>query len=293
MFKFFILGLVFSQVSLAVAQTNANESKAKNYNRKIISVGGSITELIYALNADKSIIAVDVSSMYPEQAINKLPKVGYYRQLSAEGILSLQPTTLVGAKGTGPKTVIKQLEETGVKVKLFKQNEYSLQAWQVLVSDIAKFFNKEAEAKQLIKSKLTSIKKSQENRQFKKNTLNAILLMSAGQRGLMVAGKETMPDLLLDLAGLKNVAKDIQGYKTITNEGIIESGLDLIVMPGHVVKAAGGKKSICNNQTIKLALKNDCNLLIMDPLLILGMGSRIDLAVKKLTDYANTINKSQ
>lgn len=258
--------------------------------QRIISVGGSVTELTYALGAGKDVIAVDTSSMYPHQELENLPKIGYYRQLSAEGLLSLKPTTLIAAKGAGPAAVLEQLAEAGVEVKLFKQDGYSLEAWQKMVGDIASFFGKSDFAKTFIKEKLKSIEISQDRRKYKKDSLNAVLLMSAGQRGLMVAGDNTMPELLFELSGLNNVAKGIEGYKTMTNEGLIQSKIDIIVMPGHVVKSAGGKDAVCNNPTILLALNDECNLLIMDPLLVLGMGSRIDLAVEELTSYANELN---
>ncbi len=285
MFKKLLFAVFLITATTLVAQ------ETKSHQKRIISAGGSITELVYALNAGDEVIAVDTSSMYPHQKLSQLPKVGYFRQLSAEGLLSLQPTTLIAAKGAGPESVLEQLSEAGVEVKLFKQNDYDLDAWQNLVSAIATFFNRTEFAKQFIAEKLAAIKVSQGNRQYIKGSLNVVLLMSAGQRGLMVAGDNTMPNLLFELSGLNNVALDIDGYKTMTNEGLIKSKIDLIVMPAHVLKAAGGKEAICQNPTIMLALKDKCNLFVMDPLLVLGMGSRVDLAVKKLTDYANNISQ--
>ncbi|WP_195758345.1 hemin ABC transporter substrate-binding protein [Kangiella sp. HZ709] len=275
-------------LSLFVSTVVAEESK--NHVKRVISAGGALTEIVYALDAGNEVVAVDVSSMYPYEELNKLPKVGYYRQLSAEGLLSLKPTTLVAAKGAGPDVVLQQLVEAGVQVKLFEQYGYSLDAWQKLVMDIAKFFERTDFAKNFMKEKLAAIKTSQENRKYAQNTINAVLLMSAGQRGVMVAGENTMPNLLFELSGLNNVALTIDGYKTMTNEGLVQANIDMIVMPAHVVKSSGGKDAICENPTIILSLKGECNLYVMDPLLALGMGSRIDLAVKELTEYANQIN---
>lgn len=287
MFRKLPYALFFTLLFIASLQTHADIQKESK--ERIISAGGSITELIFALDLGGDIVAVDISSSYPQDMTDKLPRIGYYRQLSAEGLLSLEPSMLIAAKGAGPEAVLEQVAEAGVTVKLFKQNEYSLDAWQDLVTRISTFFGKKERAHIFIDEKLAAIKASQAQRQYKKDSLNAILLMSAGQRGLMVAGKNTMPDFLFELTDINNVAQDINGYKTITNESLIQSKVDFIIMPAHVIKSSGGKKAICNNPTLLLAFNGDCNLLIMDPLLALGMGSRIDTAIKTITHYANNI----
>jgi len=57
---------------------------------RVVSLGGSVTEVVYALGAGDRLVAVDISSLYP-QAAQTLPKVGYYRDVSVEGIASLRP----------------------------------------------------------------------------------------------------------------------------------------------------------------------------------------------------------
>lgn len=54
---------------------------------RIVSIGGDVTEIVYALGAEQQLIARDSTSLHP-QAAAALPDVGYMRQLNAEGILS-------------------------------------------------------------------------------------------------------------------------------------------------------------------------------------------------------------
>ncbi|TIQ53378.1 MAG: hemin ABC transporter substrate-binding protein, partial [Mesorhizobium sp.] len=54
---------------------------------KIAAIGGSITEIVFALGEEDRLVARDSTSRYPEAAL-KLPDVGYMRQLSPEGVLS-------------------------------------------------------------------------------------------------------------------------------------------------------------------------------------------------------------
>ena len=102
--------------------------------KRIISAGGSITEIIYALGAEDALVAVDTTSRYPS-ATHALPSIGYFRQLSAEGVLSFAPTDFLGLNKAGPDQVIKQLKGAGLNVKLFGEDKsrqglyYLIEQW--------------------------------------------------------------------------------------------------------------------------------------------------------------------
>ncbi|HRJ72305.1 MAG TPA: ABC transporter substrate-binding protein, partial [Terrimicrobiaceae bacterium] len=70
---------------LAVSALRAEE--------RIVSAAGAVTETLYALGVQDALVAVDVSSVFPAAA-DALPKIGYARQLSAEGILSMKPSVV-------------------------------------------------------------------------------------------------------------------------------------------------------------------------------------------------------
>ncbi|MCG8434334.1 MAG: ABC transporter substrate-binding protein, partial [Gammaproteobacteria bacterium] len=82
---------------------------------RIVSVGGAVTEIIYALGEEERLVGVDSTSLYPPVA-QQLPSVGYIRTLPAEGILSLEPGMLIADGGAGPPEVIKQLESAGLPI---------------------------------------------------------------------------------------------------------------------------------------------------------------------------------
>ena len=82
---------------------------------RIVTLGGTITEIVFALGAGERVVGVDASSSFPE-AVNQLPKVAYHRRLSAEGVLSLRPTLIIATTEAGPPEAIQQLESTGVTV---------------------------------------------------------------------------------------------------------------------------------------------------------------------------------
>lgn len=268
------------------AQKHSDISSDDVSGARIISAGGSITEVMYALGLGDRIVAVDASSFYPLQA-TKLPQIGYFRSLAAEGLMSLNPDILVAANGAGPDVVLRQVEALGVTVKSYEQSIYTLESWEALIRSIGEDFNRASAAQKLVESVNKGIVRHLDRRNFQDNKLNAIALLSIGQRGPVAAGSNTVPDLLLKLAGVNNVAKSLEGYKPFSNELLAKQKIDILLVPSHVVESLGGEEAICENQIIKLATSNECNLFVMDPLLLLGFGARLDQAVGDLVNYAN------
>ena len=88
---------------------------------RVTAAGGSITEIIYFLKSDEKLVAVDVTSNYPMEA-KELPSIGYVRALSAEGILSLNPSVIIGEDDMGPIEVIDQIKKSGVPIVAIAEN---------------------------------------------------------------------------------------------------------------------------------------------------------------------------
>ena len=83
---------------------------------RIISAGAAVTELIIALEQQDKLVAVDVTSQLPSDLV--LPKIGYHRQLSAEGLLALGADQLIGSDEMGPDAALDQLKSAGVSVDI-------------------------------------------------------------------------------------------------------------------------------------------------------------------------------
>lgn len=281
--QFTALAIIFLTPLFVTQDAHAEQA---NTPRRIVSAGGSITEIMYALGLGERIVAVDTSSFYPPKATT-LPQVGYFRSLAAEGVMSLNPDMLVVAKGAGPNVVLEQVQALGVEVKTYEQSQYTLESWKTLISEIGEDFDKTSAARELIKSVTAQITHHQKNSNFTNNPINAIALLSIGQRGPVAAGKNTVPDLLMQLAGINNVARSLEGYKPFSTELLAEQKIDLLLVPSHIVDGLGGKDAICENQIVKMATSNKCNLFVMNGLLLMGFGARLDQGVSEMIRLAS------
>ena len=250
---------------------------------RIISAGGTLTEIIFALNKQDNLVAVDQSSLYPKAA-TQLPQVGYYRDLAAEGVLSMRPSRLLVLEGAGRPQSLKQIAATGVTVKHYKKPT-SIDELLSLINSLGNDLNAQQQANRLI----AHVKDSLPNK-AKENHGSALFLLSSSNRGLVAAGKNTVPDMLFNYAGITNIAANHSGFKALNSEQVVMQQPDFIVAPNHVVQGLGGKDAFCKQASLQLlkAAKN-CRLLVMDSLLSLGMTPRIAQGIKQVKTFSEQI----
>lgn len=247
-------------------------SNAEN-NKKIVALGGTITETIYALGGGNMLVGVDVSSIYPAEA-NKLPKVGYWRRLSAEGVLSLKPTHVIATYDAGPPEVLAQFEKAGVKVVKLPA-VFTYEQVKANINLIAKTIEKENEAKTII-AKLDKdynvlapkIKKI-------KSKANALFLYLRNGKILDAGGKNTPADGMISIAGGINIANSLDGWKTVTSEFFLTAQPDVIIVTKTGLESAGGIEALkaIPGLSATPAVKNN-NIIILDDIAFLGFGPR-------------------
>ena len=101
--------------SLAATVTDAGGRKVEVVDTsKILSIGGDITEILYALGLGSRIVAVDSTSQFPADALKQKGNVGYMRALSTEGVLSVGASLIIASERSGPTEVVKALKQTAI-----------------------------------------------------------------------------------------------------------------------------------------------------------------------------------
>ncbi|GGY52186.1 hemin ABC transporter substrate-binding protein [Bacterioplanes sanyensis] len=241
---------------------------------RLVSIDGSITEIIYALGGEQQLVGVDTTSRYPHAA-TQLPDVGYMRQLSVEGILSLTPTTVIATEDAGPEAVFSQLKAAGVEVVRL-QDEASVAGVQAKIAAVAQLMGREAQGKALQQQVEQQVAQARQ-RLAPLAGKRALLLLGAGNRGLMAAGQGTQGQALLHMLGLKNVV-GYQGYKPLSPESALAAAPEVVI-----VAQTGPLEASSVKQQLALtpAVKND-QLVMLDAGLLLGFGPRLGAALQQL-----------
>ncbi|OIN28980.1 heme/hemin ABC transporter substrate-binding protein [Vibrio barjaei] len=205
---------------------------------KIVSAGASVTELIYALDAQSKLVGVDVTSVTPEGTT--IPKVGYHRALSAEGLLALEPTLVIGSDEMGPKPALDQLSRVGVEVEVVDTSS-TIEGLNHRIDQIAKLTNSEAKVGELKEKVAQQVEALSSNQPSQSNMKKVLFLLIHEGRPANVAGNGTTPDAIIKLAGgINPAASQIDSYKPLSNEAMLEMQPDVILVSGRSYEKMGG-----------------------------------------------------
>ena len=245
---------------------------------RIAVAGGSLTEIIYFLGAEERIVAVDMTSTYPAQATRTFPSVGYVRALSAEGLLSLEPTLVLGENDMGPPEVLAQLERAGVEV--VRVPELPTAAGIVeKVRCVAAVLNMTEKAEQLIETELAPrIEALEVLRTTATRRPSVALLLQISAGAPIGAGLGTSGDGLLQMVHADNALSGFSGWKPVSPEAMAMADPDYFVMTERGLAGAGGPGSVLANPALAVtsAARDEGagRLIVMDGMAMLGFGPR-------------------
>lgn len=245
---------------------------------RILSIGGDVTEIIHELGAGKRVIAVDTTSTFPP-AVMALPKVGYMRALSTEGVLAQSPDLILASAGSGPPEVIAALKQSGVPVALV---DYSPTAQGIgrkiaLIAEILDVKDKGVALAKSIEHELATLEASLAKAQ-RPRTLFVLSLI--GGR-IMAAGSKSSANEIIALAGGTNAVADFDGFKPASAEAIIAAQPEAVVMmqrEGDI----GADDLFAQEPFSKIPAAKTRKLIRMDGSYLLGFGPRTPSAAREL-----------
>lgn len=248
---------------------------------RIASIGGAVTEIVYALGEDKRLVARDSTSLYPDAALT-LPDVGYMRALSPEGVLSVNPTGLLVVAGSGPKEALDVLKKASVAY-IEVPDSFDHQGILDKIAVVGKALGADAKAAELsakVDADLTAAQALTAGVTTRKRVL-FILSMQGGK--ILGAGTGTAANGIITLAGAKNALEGFSGYKPLSDESVLTANPDVILMMDR-----GGDHSVANAElfahpAIATTTAGKAKALVrMDGGYLLGFGPRTAGAVRDL-----------
>ncbi len=195
---------------------------------KIISIGASITEMISDLGLQDNIIAVDSTSLHASAEYSSLPSVGYQRNLSAEGLLSLSPDIIIGTTDMGPDFVVNQLKDSDVELVLFDP-AYSVEELKQNIKQLSGLLSQNSDSAQLIvqiEQQVQTLDQIKTATQQQK----ALFLLSHTRGAPRISGSGTAADALINSLGFRNAAAEFEGYRVLSSESIIAINPEIILV---------------------------------------------------------------
>jgi iron complex transport system substrate-binding protein len=249
--------------------------------RRVVSVGSALTEIIYALGAEKMLVGVDTTSLYPAAA-RSLPQVGYMRALSAEGVLSLRPSLVIATTAAGPATTLDQLKSTGIEV-LVLPDHYDYESVVAKIELVGKLTGKTAEAQAMIAQGRADMANLAAKLAAVPARPRVLFLLSMGGGAPQAAGANTAADGIITLAGGTNAVEGYSGYRPLTPEAVIASRADFVLVTRQTVEAMGSIEKILAQPALSQTPAGKAGrVLQFDTLLLLGFGPRTPEAATQL-----------
>lgn len=249
--------------------------------RRVVSLGGSVTEIVYDLGQGGRLVADDLSSLYPEAA-TRLPRVGYYRAVPVEGVLALRPDLVLASENAGPPQALARLESLGLAVRRVSDAP-SVDSLYRRVAQIAEVLGVPRAGETLVARLRAQIDAARALQAPRRRAL--LLVNRSGQ--FQAAGRDTAANALLQLAGLDNALAQQRGYKPVSAEGLAALAPEMIVITTASLRAVGGMAALRARPGVAdTPAARAGRIVAMDDLLALGLGPRLALAIRDLKQAA-------
>lgn len=257
-----------------------SESEAQ---RRIVSLGGTVTEIVYALGAGDEVVAVDKSSVYPA-ATEELRTLDLFRKVSAEAILSHEPTLVVATDASKPDKAYERIEGAGVDVVRLTSEE-TVDAAKERIRKLGEELGKEDAAKDLVAALDSDLEAASEAVAACDNHAKTLFMYARGRGTTFVAGKATSAARMIELAGATHVPGNIEGFKPMTAEAVLEANPDTVLMTGSGLKSMGGVDGLRGVKGLNETSAVEAGRVVtMSDLELLGFGPRTGRAVATLAE---------
>ena len=283
MFRFLNAALAAALLGALALPASGQELHAFADNSRLVSIGGSLTEIIYGLGEEEKLVARDQTALYPEAA-TKLPDVGYMRALAPEGVLSVEPTALLVIEGSGPPEALDVLSHAGVEYQTVPEG-YSHEGILLKVRAVGQALGVEEQAETLA-AEIDGALKAAEARTADITERKRVLFVLSTEGGkIQASGTDTAANGIIALAGAVNAVQDYSGYKTLTEEAIIAAAPDVILMMDRGGDHAATDVEMINHPAIALTEAGKNHAIIrLEGSYLLGFGPRTASAVGELID---------
>ena len=205
---------------------------------RIVSLSGDITEILFELGVGDHVVGVDVTTVEPEAA-TRLPIVGVGRFLTAEGVLGVDPTLVIGDTQTAPLAVLDQIRSAGVDIEILEVPGSFADLYRK-IRDLGELVGRLAEAEALAERIEAEVDEVTTGAVTTAPRVAYIYTRGPDVSLLFGEGMTTHP--LIEAAGAIDAGADagIVGTVAVTAEALIDTAPDVIIVPAEGVEMLGG-----------------------------------------------------
>jgi iron complex transport system substrate-binding protein len=277
----FLLGDAAIAAGITVHDARNRDVKISDPAR-IVSIGGAITEILYALGFEDRLAGVDTTSLYPPAALRDKPNVGYMRQISAEGVLGLNPSLVLAVQGAGPKETMDVLEAAKVPLVVVP-DIFSEQGLLDKIRLVGHAMGADERAECLTAVVTGDLAQLRELRARVATPVRVMFVMSLLNGRVMAAGKNTAANEIIALAGAVNAIDGYDGYKIISDEAIVAAKPDAVLSIQRGNDSVDAEAVYVHPAFALTPVAANKTFISMEGLYLLGLGPRTAAAARDLS----------
>lgn len=250
--------------------------------QRIVAIGGSLTEIVYALGEEDRLIARDTTSVFPREAL-ELPDVGYMRALSPEGVLSVDPDLILTLEGAGPPEAMEVIRSASVPVVTVPES-FDREGVLAKVEAVGEALGRQGEADTLAARIDADIRAAEAMADGVDEPARVLFILSMEGGRVLASGTGTAADGMIRLAGGENAITAYPGYKQLTDEAIVTAAPDVILMMDRGGNLDPAPVDLSAQPALSATPAAEAGRVIrMDGAFLLGFGPRTADAAKKLS----------
>jgi iron complex transport system substrate-binding protein len=248
---------------------------------RLLTLGGSVTEIAVALGAESWLIARDSTSNWPESVLS-LPDVGYIRALSPENVLALDPGLIVAEGDAGPPETVDVLTAAGIPFILVPEAT-DPQSIIAKIEAVAAALDLPAEGAALAARTEAGLNAAKARAATVTQPKRVLFILSLQGGRVMAGGEGTEAEGIIHLAGGVNAATGFQGYKPMTDEAVLAAQPDVILMMDREGDLAITEGDVLAQPALADTPAGKSGAVVrMDGMLLLGFGPRTPEAAEAL-----------
>ncbi|CAI8694924.1 heme/hemin ABC transporter substrate-binding protein [Burkholderia sp. IT-111MI5] len=257
--------------------------------KRVVVIGGALAETAFALGGAETpryrLVGADTTCTYPDAA-KRLPKVGYQRALSAEGLLSLRPDLVLASAEAGPPTAIAQVKSAGVAVTTFDER-HDAESVRAKITGVS-------QALDVRDAGAVLLQRFDRDWQAARDAVavrapggtqppRVLFVLNHTGNQALVAGQRTAADAMIRYAGARNAMQGFDHYKPLTTEALAAAAPDVVLISDEGLAAVGGRAALLATPGFGATPAGRTQRVVsLDALFLLGFGPRLPLAVTTL-----------
>ena len=248
---------------------------------RIVTLGGTVTEIVYALGVGDQVVAVDKTSVYPEQTKSKRT-LDLFSKTSAESVLGHDPDIVIATDAVEPKEALDKIAAADVQVVKVESSE-TVDAAGQRIRTIGSVLERSEEAKELVDVLERDVEKAREGADSCDAAPRTLFVYARGKGTVFVSGKDTSAAKMIELVGATHVPSDMEGFKPLTPEAVVDVSPDAILLTTRGLQSLGGVEGLRRLPGLgESRAVTEERVVAIDDLKLLGFGPRTGTALLEL-----------